>query len=63
MTSRISRNKLKIEIKLSNVSMFRYPNNQLQMAVVSFEQDYKSNNLVAAYANANTGYLKTSTGK
>ena len=42
---RIQANKSKVEIKLSNVSMFRYPNNQLQMAVVSFEQDYKSNNL------------------
>lgn len=42
---RIQTSKSKVEIKLSNVSMFRYPNNQLQMAVVSFEQDYKSDNL------------------
>ncbi|MEO8417895.1 MAG: L,D-transpeptidase family protein [Methylophilaceae bacterium] len=42
---RIQTNKPKVEIKLSNVSMFRYPDNQLQMAVVSFEQDYKSDNL------------------
>ena len=42
---RIQANKSKVEIKLSNISMFRYPDNQQQMAVVSFDQDYKSDSL------------------
>jgi len=42
---RIQATKTPVEIKLSNISMFRYPNKQLQMAIVNFEQDYKSNNL------------------
>ncbi|HEY8119528.1 MAG TPA: L,D-transpeptidase family protein [Methylophilaceae bacterium] len=42
---RIQASKPKVEIRLSNISMFRYPNNQTQMAVVSFDQDYKGNNL------------------
>lgn len=31
-----------VDIRLSNVSMYRYPGNQVPMAVVSFDQDYKS---------------------
>ena len=42
---RIQASKPKVEIKLSNISMFRYPDNQSQMALVSFDQDYKGNNL------------------
>jgi len=42
---RIQSYKMHVEIKLSNVSMFRYPNSQQQMAVVNFDQDYKSDNL------------------
>ena len=33
------------KITLSNVSVFRYPDDARQMAVVDFDQDYKSNNL------------------
>ena len=33
------------EITLSNISVFRYPNDQQEMVVVNFEQKYKSNNL------------------
>ena len=33
------------EITLSNISVFRYPNDQQEMVVVNFEQQYKSNNL------------------
>jgi murein L,D-transpeptidase YafK len=33
------------EITLSNISVFRYPNDQQEMVVVNFEQEYKSNNL------------------
>lgn len=32
-------------ITLSNISMFRYPNDGQTMVVVNFDQDYKSNNL------------------
>ncbi len=42
---RIQANKPHVEIKLSNISMMRYPNNQYEMAIVSFDQDFKSNNL------------------
>jgi murein L,D-transpeptidase YafK len=42
---RIQAYKMHVEIQLSNVSMFRYPNSQQQMAVVNFDQDYKSDNL------------------
>lgn len=41
----IQTRKSKVEITLSNISMFRYPDKNLQMAVVSFEQDYNSDNL------------------
>ena len=42
---RIQATKMDVEIKLSNVSMFRYPANGTAMAVVTFDQDYKSNHL------------------
>ncbi|MEZ0231448.1 MAG: murein L,D-transpeptidase family protein [Methylophilaceae bacterium] len=42
---RIQATKSQIEIKLSNMSMFRYPNSQFTMVAVNFDQDYKSNNL------------------
>lgn len=42
---RIQATKAEIEIKLSNISMFRYPANGTAMAVVTFDQDYKSNHL------------------
>jgi murein L,D-transpeptidase YafK len=42
---RIQAYKMRVEIKLSNISMFRYPNSQQEMAVVNFDQDYKSDNL------------------
>lgn len=42
---RIQANKTQVEIKLSNLGMFRYPNSQFTMAAVTFDQDYKSNNL------------------
>jgi len=42
---RIQTNKSKVDIKLSNISMFRYPNMQSEMAVVTFDQDFKSANL------------------
>ena len=42
---RIQASKPKVDIKLSNISMFRYPDTKQQMAVVTFEQDYVSNNL------------------
>jgi murein L,D-transpeptidase YafK len=40
--------KAKLEISLSNISMFRYPDPNLHMAVVSFDQDYKSETLVSS---------------
>jgi murein L,D-transpeptidase YafK len=42
---RIQASKPKVEIKLSNVSMLRYPNSKQEMAVVNFEQSFKSNHL------------------
>lgn len=33
------------KITLSNVSMFRYPDDKRQMVVINFDQEYKSNNL------------------
>jgi murein L,D-transpeptidase YafK len=39
---RIQASKPKVDIKLSNISMFRYPDTQQQMAVVTFHQDYVS---------------------
>ncbi|HEX5538339.1 MAG TPA: L,D-transpeptidase family protein [Methylophilaceae bacterium] len=41
----IQARKSKVEITLSNISMFRYPDKNLQMALVSFDQDYKSGSL------------------
>lgn len=41
----IQARKSKVAIRLSNISMFRYPDKNLQMAVVNFEQDYKSDTL------------------
>ena len=40
---RIQASKPKVDIELSNISMFRYPDTQQQMAVVTFNQDYVSN--------------------
>ncbi|CAG0952136.1 hypothetical protein MTYP_00251 [Methylophilaceae bacterium] len=37
--------KPEVEIRLSNVSMLRYPNSKQEMAVVNFEQSFKSNHL------------------
>jgi murein L,D-transpeptidase YafK len=42
---RIQAVKSPVEIRLSNVSMFRYPHSELEMAIVTFNQDYKSQNL------------------
>lgn len=42
---RVQASKPNVEIKLSNVSMLRYPNSKQEMAVVSFEQSFKSNHL------------------
>lgn len=42
---RIQASKPKVDIKLSNISMFRYPDTQQQMAVVTFNQDYVSDKL------------------
>lgn len=42
---RVQASKPKVEIKLSNVSMLRYPNSKQEMAVVNFEQSFKSNYL------------------
>ena len=42
---RIQASKPKVDIKLSNISMFRYPDSKQQLAVVTFEQDYISDNL------------------
>lgn len=44
---RVQASKSKVGIKLSNISMFRYPDNALQMAVVNFEQSYRSDHLVS----------------
>jgi len=43
----VQASKPKVDIKLSNISMFRYPDNALQMAVVNFDQSYRSDNLVS----------------
>jgi len=42
---RIQASKAETEIKLSNVSMFRYPHSQREMAIVMFEQEYRSPHL------------------
>lgn len=42
---RVQASKPNVEIKLSNVSMLRYPNSKQEMAVVNFEQSFKSNHL------------------
>jgi murein L,D-transpeptidase YafK len=42
---RVQAGKPKVEIKLSNVSMLRYPNSKQEMAVVNFEQSFKSDHL------------------
>lgn len=42
---RIQASKPKVDIRLSNLSILRYPNSQLAMAVVTFDQDFKSNAL------------------
>jgi len=39
---RIQASKPKVDISLSNISMFRYPNTELPMAVVTFDQSFKS---------------------
>ncbi|PKO25827.1 MAG: hypothetical protein CVU35_02265 [Betaproteobacteria bacterium HGW-Betaproteobacteria-8] len=42
---RVQASKPNVEIELSNVSMLRYPNSKQEMAVVNFEQSFKSNHL------------------
>lgn len=42
---RIQASKAKVQIGLSNISMFRYPNGPASMVLVSFDQDYKSDAL------------------
>jgi murein L,D-transpeptidase YafK len=42
---RVQANKPEVEIRLSNISMLRYPNSKQEMAVVNFEQSFKSNHL------------------
>ncbi|PKO93467.1 MAG: hypothetical protein CVU15_02730 [Betaproteobacteria bacterium HGW-Betaproteobacteria-1] len=42
---RVQANKPNVQIKLSNVSMLRYPNSKQEMAVINFEQSFKSNHL------------------
>jgi murein L,D-transpeptidase YafK len=42
---RIQQNKSAASVQLSNLSVFRYPDGQQQMAVVSFDQDFKSDRL------------------
>ncbi len=42
---RIQANKPSVDIKLSNVSVLRYPNSPLPMAVVTFNQTFRSNAL------------------
>lgn len=39
---RIQASKPEVDIKLSNVSMFRYPHSEHEMAIVTFDQEYKS---------------------
>jgi len=39
---RIQASKPKVDIKLSNLSVLRYPNSELPMAVVTFDQDFHS---------------------
>ena len=39
---RIQADQPKVDIKLSNISMFRYPHSEHQMAMVTFDQEYKS---------------------
>ena len=40
---RIQASKPKVDIQLSNLSVFRYPNSPLPMAVVTFDQSFRSN--------------------
>lgn len=40
---RIQASRPKVDVKLSNLSVFRYPNSQLPMAVVTFDQSFHSN--------------------
>jgi murein L,D-transpeptidase YafK len=42
---RIQASKSKVDIKLSNLSVLRYPNNALPMAIVTFDQSFRSNAL------------------
>lgn len=42
---RIQASKSKVDINLSNLSIFRYPNSPLPMAVVTFDQSFRSNAL------------------
>jgi murein L,D-transpeptidase YafK len=42
---RIQANKTDTEITLSNVSMFRYPHSEREMAIVTFDQEFKSPHL------------------
>jgi len=42
---RIQASKAETEIKLSNVSMFRYPHSEREMAIVTFDQEYRSPHL------------------
>ncbi|HYD34048.1 MAG TPA: L,D-transpeptidase family protein, partial [Methylophilaceae bacterium] len=42
---RIQASKTDTEIKLSNVSMFRYPHSEREMAIVTFDQEYRSPHL------------------
>jgi murein L,D-transpeptidase YafK len=42
---RVQQDKSAIQVKLSGLSIFRYPNSQKIMAVVNFNQDYQANNL------------------
>jgi murein L,D-transpeptidase YafK len=42
---RIQANKTDVEIRLSNVSMFRYPDSEREMAIVTFDQEFKSPHL------------------
>ena len=42
---RIQANRPKVDIKLSNLSVLRYPNSEVPMAVVTFDQDFHSSGL------------------
>jgi murein L,D-transpeptidase YafK len=42
---RIQASKSKVDIKLSNLSVLRYPNSPLPMAIVTFDQSFRSNAL------------------